>query len=72
MTQLLMEVRIQALLELQQLMIKTLQIDLTYDCPYFEEIMAFPATFPVRRDMVEAVTTGHLIQAHTLVMDHTK
>ena len=31
----------------------TLQIDLTYDCPYFEEIMAFPATFPVRKDMVE-------------------
>ena len=32
---------------------QTLQIDLTYDCPYFEEIMAFPATFPVRQDMVE-------------------
>ena len=33
---------------------QTLQIDLTYDCPYFEEIMAFPATFPVRQDMVES------------------
>ena len=32
---------------------KTLEINLTYDCPYFEEIMAFPATFPVRQDMVE-------------------
>ena len=32
---------------------KTLQIDLSYDCPYFEEIMAFPATFPVRQDIVE-------------------
>lgn len=32
---------------------KTLKIDLTYDCPYFEEIMAFPATFPVRQDVVE-------------------
>ncbi|MDY3767228.1 MAG: peptide ABC transporter substrate-binding protein [Lachnospiraceae bacterium] len=32
---------------------KTLKIDLTYDCPYFEEIMAFPATFPVRQDLVE-------------------
>ena len=31
----------------------TLEITLTYDCPYFEEIMAFPATFPVRQDMVE-------------------
>ena len=32
---------------------KTLQIDLSYDCPYFEEIMAFPATFPVRQDKVD-------------------
>ena len=31
----------------------TLQIDLSYDCPYFEEIMAFPATYPVRKDIVE-------------------
>lgn len=32
---------------------KTLEITLSYDCPYFEEIMAFPSTFPVRQDMVE-------------------
>ncbi len=32
---------------------KTLEVVLTYDCPYFEEIAAFPATFPVRQDMVE-------------------
>lgn len=32
---------------------KTLEIVLSYDCPYFEEIMAFPATFPVRQDVVE-------------------
>lgn len=32
---------------------KTLEVVLTYDCPYFEEIMAFPATFPVRQDLVE-------------------
>lgn len=32
---------------------KTLEIVLSYDCPYFEEIMAFPATFPVRQDIVE-------------------
>lgn len=31
----------------------TLEIVLSYDCPYFEEIMAFPATFPVRQDIVE-------------------
>lgn len=32
---------------------KTLEVVLSYDCPYFEEIMAFPATFPVRQDIVE-------------------
>ena len=32
---------------------KTLEVVLSYDCPYFEEIMAFPATFPVRQDMVD-------------------
>lgn len=32
---------------------KTLEIVLSYDCPYFEEIMAFPSTFPVRQDMTE-------------------
>ena len=32
---------------------KTLEVVLTYDCPYFLEIAAFPATFPVRQDMVE-------------------
>ena len=32
---------------------QTLEIVLSYDCPYFDQIMAFPATFPVRQDMVE-------------------
>ncbi len=32
---------------------KTFEVVLTYDCPYFEEIAAFPATFPVRQDIVE-------------------
>ena len=32
---------------------KNLEITLSYDCPYSEEIMAFPATFPVRQDIVE-------------------
>lgn len=32
---------------------KTLEIKLSVDTPYFEEIMAFPATFPVRQDVVE-------------------
>ncbi len=32
---------------------KTLEVVLSYDCPYFEEIMAFPSTFPVRQDMTE-------------------
>jgi len=33
---------------------KTLEITLTYDCPYFMDICAFPATYPVRQDVVEA------------------
>lgn len=32
---------------------KTFVVDLTYDCPYFLEICAFPATLPVRQDMIE-------------------
>lgn len=33
----------------------TFVVDLSYDCPYFEEICAFSATFPVRRDIIESV-----------------
>ena len=33
---------------------KTFEVMLTYDCPYFLEIAAFPATFPVREDIVSA------------------
>ena len=32
---------------------KTFVVELTYDCPYFLEICAFPATLPVRQDMIE-------------------
>ena len=32
---------------------KTFVVDLTYDCPYFLEICAFPATLPVRQDIIE-------------------
>lgn len=32
----------------------TFQVTITYDCPYFLEVCAFPATFPVRKDIVEA------------------
>ena len=32
----------------------TLVINLSYDCPYFEDVCAFPATFPVRKDIIEA------------------
>ena len=31
----------------------TLEIKLTYDCPYFDEIMCFPATFPVKKAMID-------------------
>jgi oligopeptide transport system substrate-binding protein len=32
---------------------KTLEITLTYDCPFFDEIACFPATFPVRQDIIQ-------------------
>ena len=32
----------------------TFVVTLTYDCPYFNEICAFPSTFPVRKDVIEA------------------
>jgi oligopeptide transport system substrate-binding protein len=31
----------------------TLEVKLTFDCPYFDEIVAFPATFPVKRSIIE-------------------
>ena len=33
---------------------KTLEITLTTMCPYFTELLAFPALFPVRQDIIEA------------------
>jgi len=32
----------------------TLEVTIVAACPYFEEIVAFPATFPVRQDIIEA------------------
>ncbi|MDR0707426.1 MAG: peptide ABC transporter substrate-binding protein [Treponema sp.] len=32
----------------------TVEIILTYDCPFFDEIACFPATFPVRQDVIES------------------
>ncbi|NLW66002.1 MAG: peptide ABC transporter substrate-binding protein [Clostridiales bacterium] len=32
----------------------TFVVTLTYDCPYFLEICAFPSAFPVRQDIIEA------------------
>jgi oligopeptide transport system substrate-binding protein len=31
----------------------TLEVKLTYDCPFFNEIMAFPATFPVKKSVID-------------------
>jgi len=31
----------------------SLEVTLTYDCPFFEEIMCFFATFPVRKSVIE-------------------
>lgn len=32
----------------------TFVVTLSYDCPYFEEICAFPSTYPVRKDIIDA------------------
>ena len=32
---------------------KTFVVTLSYDCPYFEEVCAFPACLPVRQDAIE-------------------
>ncbi len=32
----------------------TFVVTITYDCPYFEEICAFPACVPVRKDVIDA------------------
>lgn len=37
---------------------KTFVVDLTYDCPYFLEVCAFPAALPVREDVVSANPDG--------------
>ena len=33
---------------------KTLEVTLSYDCPYFLEVTAFPALLPIREDMIAA------------------
>lgn len=37
---------------------KTLEVILSYDCPYFLEIAAFPSMLPVRKDIIEANPDG--------------
>jgi oligopeptide transport system substrate-binding protein len=32
---------------------QTLEVRITYDCPFFLEIMAFPATYPVRQSAID-------------------
>lgn len=32
----------------------TFVVTLTYDCPYFQEVCAFPGTYPVRKDVIES------------------
>ncbi len=41
---------------------KTLVVDLSYDCPYFLEVCAFPATYPLRQDVVEAEYSSQSFQ----------
>ena len=46
---------------------KTLVVELTYDCPYFKEICAFPTCMPLREDIVTADETGWFRSPETYV-----
>ncbi len=46
---------------------KTFVVTLTYDCPYFLEICAFPAAFPVREDVVSADPDGWTHNVETYI-----
>lgn len=46
---------------------KTLVVELTYDCPYFDEICAFPTCMPLRKDAVESVSFGWDLRPETYV-----
>ena len=44
---------------------KTFEVTLTTDLPYFEELCAFPAMMPVRKDIIEQMEiSGHLISTY--------
>jgi oligopeptide transport system substrate-binding protein len=46
---------------------KTLEVTLTYACPFFLEVTAFSSTFPVRKDIVEADPTGWYREPSTYI-----
>lgn len=48
---------------------QTLVIELINDCPYFEEICAFPATFPVRQDIIESAGDQWTFEPSTFVVN---
>ena len=41
----------------------TFEVTLTYNCPYFLDICAFPNCMPLREDIVEATPPGPRIPA---------
>ncbi len=45
----------------------TFAVRLTYDCPYFLELCAFPALLPVRRDVIEAEGDQWTFQPETYI-----
>jgi oligopeptide transport system substrate-binding protein len=45
----------------------TLEIRLFYDCPYFIEVCAFPACFPVRQDIIESAGDQWTFDVKTFV-----
>ncbi|GHU96720.1 ABC transporter substrate-binding protein [Spirochaetia bacterium] len=45
----------------------SLEVTLAYDCPYFLEIAAFPATYPVRQDIIDTARDQWTFSAATYV-----
>ncbi len=46
---------------------KTFAVTLYQDCPYFESVCAFPATFPVRQDIIESAGGQWTYSADTYI-----
>jgi oligopeptide transport system substrate-binding protein len=48
---------------------RTLEITLTYDCPYFMEIAAFSTAFPLRKDVIDLAGDQWTFEPATFISD---